>query len=148
MTQPSTAYSTVVIALVLLAGCSQPVPNARSQSPTVSDSPTETTSAVGTGDLPYDLTVRNFRDHEVTLDVTVSANNSGDILFERTLTLAPDASEDFDLQFPGAGEYTILTRENETSYRYVWHVERTPPSFEVIVTADSRGNVTYLESSA
>lgn len=146
--QPSTTYVTVVaIALVLFAGCAQPVQNGTARPPTSSDSPIETTSPVGTGDLLHDLTVRNFRDDEVTLDVTVTANRSGGVLFQRTLALAPNASEDFDLQFPDTGKYTILTRENGTSYEYVWHVERTPPSFEVIVTASSRGNVTYLESS-
>ncbi|PSQ31188.1 hypothetical protein BRD16_03385 [Halobacteriales archaeon SW_6_65_46] len=147
--------------LIAVAGCSgpaqQPTDPPTAPSPTTTSAvPTPTATAtssptsepIGTGDLPYDLMVRNSEDQVVTLDVVVTRNETGDIIFERSLTLDPsEGGRNFDLAFSEPGNYTITTTRDGETYRYGWTIEYIPPQFEVIVTA-RRGRVTYVASSA
>ena len=144
--------------LIAVAGCSGPAqqptdspasPTATSAvpTPTATATPSPTRELAETGNLPYDISVRNFKDEVVTLDVLVTRNETDDIIFERSLTLDPSVGRNFDLNFSEPGNYTITTTRDGETYRYGWTIEYIPPQFEVIVTAD-QGRVTYVASSA
>ena len=147
--------------LIAVAGCSGPTqqptdsptapsPTATSAvpTPTATATPSPTSEPIGTGDLPYDISVRNFEDEVVTLDVVVTRNETGDTVFERSLTLDPsEGGRNFDLAFSEPGNYTITTTRDGETYGYGLTVERTPLSFAIDITA-RQGRVTYVASSA
>ena len=143
--------------IVILSGCltggtstvtTTPTTTSEVPTPTATATPSPTRELAETGNLPYDLVVRNFEDEVVTLDVVVTRNKTGDIIFERSLTLDPSyGGPNFDLDFSEPGNYTITTTRDGETYRYGWTIEYIPPQFEVIVTAD-QGRVTYVASSA
>ena len=147
--------------LIAVAGCSGPAqqptdpPTAPSPTttsavptPTATATPSPTSEPIGTGDLPYDLMVRNSEDQVVTLDVVVTRNETDDTVFERSLTLDPsNGGQTFDLAFSEPGNYTITTTRDGETYGYGLTVERTPLSFAIDITA-RRGRVTYVASSA
>ena len=110
---------------------------------------TATPEPVVTGNSPYNLRIRNFRNETVTLHTTVRANDTEEIVFNQSVTLTSSARSDFTVDFPAKGNYTVTTTDSDGAvYQYIWNVEYLPPTFDVIVTADPRGNVTHITSSA
>lgn len=134
----------VVVAILLVAaGCTGGPPPA---TPTGPASPSATERPVGTGDLPYDLRVRNYENATRTVTVTVTFDGTGEQVFSESATLDSGERIDRELSFRDPGNYTVEATVNGTTYEYVWHLEVTPPSHELIVTAD--GGAVYFTRSA
>lgn len=174
MTHRRTIVLTLSVATLLLtAGCVQfgtttetattaptatptETPRPSTETPTDTERPTETATPepVGTGSLPYDLTIRNTRDGTVTMNVTIVENATGDRILSREVTLDHRESVDFEVPFPAPGNYTVSATVDategdfHTTDRYVWEVERLPPSFTLEVTARPDGTVTFTGISA
>lgn len=135
---------TTVTFLLVAAGCTGGPPPA---TPTGPDSPSATERPVGTGDLPYDLRIRNYENATRTVTVTVTFDGTGERIFSESARLGPGERIDRDLPFHDPGNYTVEATVDGTTYEYVWHLEVTPPSHELIVTAD-RGEVYFTRSAA
>lgn len=135
----------LVAALLITAGCiggpssTSPAPD----SPTVTD----TKSPVGTGGFPWDLRMRNYGNSTADMNVTVTYNKTGEEIFSRDTTLEPEENVDESLTFPEPGNYTVRATVSGTTREYTWYIEHTPPSWELIVTADD-GEVYFTESVA
>ena len=84
----------------------------------------------------------------MTLHTTVRANDTEEIVFNQSVTFTSGERSDFTIDFPMKGNYTVTTTDSDGAvYQYVWTVEYLPPTVDVIVTADPRGNVTHITSS-
>lgn len=137
----------LLASLMATAGCFGGGPVSTSAPTNESPTATAAGSPVGTGDLPYDLRLRNYDKSTTTMNVTVTYTETGERIFAKEVTLDPDENTDFDLSFREAGNYTVNATVNGMTDEYVWKLESTPPSHELIVTTED-GDVLFLRSSA
>ena len=98
-------------------------------------------------DLPYDLRIRNYGNETTKMEITMRYNRTGDEVFREETTLEPDEQADYNISFEGAGNYTVTATTGDASDEYVWHVESSPPSHELIATADGR-EIRFVRSAA
>jgi len=110
------------------------------ESPTPTDGLTETPTdePVGTSGYETDLDVRSYEETSVDLNVMITRNETGEVIFRENLTVGPNDVYDFDIPFPEPGNYTVRAVRNGTVYTYVWELEYTDPSYELIVEANDR----------
>lgn len=134
----------VATTLLITAGCTG---SPSSSTTTRLDSPSATDRPVGTSDLPYDLRIRNYGNSTRTVTVTVTYDGTGEQVFSKSATLGPGERIDRELTFLDPGNYTVEATVNGTTYEYVWQLEVTPPSHELIVTTDG-GDVYFTRSAA
>jgi len=111
------------------------------------ESPTPTSDPVGTSGYETDLDVRNYEETPVSLNVSTTRNETGEVIYQKNLTVAPDEVYDFGIPFPEPGNYTVRAVRNGTVYTYVWELEFTDPSYELIVEAND-GRVSLGKSAA
>ena len=134
----------LIAVLITSSGCVGLNPSTDSSTPTPTPTvePTETVR-----DLPYDLRIRNYGNETTKVEITMRYNRTGDEVFKEEMTLEPDERADHNISFEGAGNYTVTATTGDVSDEYVWHVEYSPPSHELIVTVDGR-EITFVRSTA
>jgi len=157
-----TVPAVAVAALLVLAGCgggvgtpssempsNSPTSTVDTESPTPADEPTDTPTdePVGTSGYETDLDVRSYEETSVSLNVSITRNQTGNVIFSENLTIEPDGVHNFDIPFPEPGNYTVRAVRNGTVYTYVWELEFTDPSYELIVEAND-GQVYFGKSAA
>ena len=121
-------------------------PTETAQTPTPTPTPmVEPTETVY--NLPYDLRIRNWGNETTKVEITMRYNRTGDEVFREEMTLEPDERADHNISFEGAGNYTVTATTGDVSDEYVWHVEYSPPSHELVVTVDGR-EITFVRSTA
>lgn len=133
--------------LVVLAGCGSAPATEPADTATEPPTPTATDEPVGTSGYETDLDVRSYEEEPVTLNVSITRNETGEQIFQENLTVGPDDVYDFDLPFPEPGNYTVRAVREGTVYTYVWELEQTDPGYELIVEAND-GQVYFGKSAA
>jgi hypothetical protein len=110
---------------------------------TVSESPANTPTAIGTGSNPMDVVVSNQTGEPRTLTVHVSGRGTSETVFDRTLTLESSGRQGWDIfSRSDTGVYIVKVRLGDgTEQSYEWDLDDEPEEGWVYISLNEDGSV-------
>jgi len=140
----------VLCVIIFLAGCSgfgatdsTTAPDNQTTAPPTSEERAEPGTTDDEQGIATDLRISNSGNEERTVRVTVTADADGTIAFDRTITVAPNESREFDLSLPDEGGYVVEVDTNET--KDTLQIPANPDSYVNIRFKDTETEILIVE---
>ena len=93
--------------------------------------------------LDQDLRVYNSDDEERTVRVIVEAESDGTVVFNRTVTVAPNESSEFDISFPEDGAYVASVRTERANETVTFPAD--PEGYLDVHFQDTETTIVFVE---
>lgn len=85
-----------------------------------------TTTVDLTRGLPYELRIANDREEKAEVNVRIEADN-GTAIYDDTVTISVNTSEEYNLTFPEAGSYKVIANTTTNTESTQWRVVSKDP---------------------
>jgi hypothetical protein len=155
-----TIASVLCIVMISIAGCSADLGKER-QTTTVKTSGTTTiaeetetterqttettterptTTVDYTKGLPYELRIANNREEKTEVSIRIEADN-GTAIYNDTITISGNTTEEYNLTFPEAGSYEIIASTTTNTDSSQWRVVSKDPDGAASVVLAKDGDL-------
>jgi hypothetical protein len=99
-----------------------------------------TTTIDYTRGLPYELRIANYREEKVEVSVRIETDN-GTAIYNDTVTIPTNTTEEYNLTFPEAGSYVIVANTTKNTESSQWRVVSKDPDEAASVVLAKDGDL-------
>lgn len=102
---------------------------------------TRTTTATYNQDVGYEVRASNANGTAKNVTVRIAPENDSTPVFEESMTLSPNESREFDVEFPHAGAYEVTVEVGDETLTRRWKISVRDPDHGLSVYVAQDGEV-------